>query len=172
MVGVTQNYRDLAGEFRQIAQQEDFLTLAEVGATGVAGGVVADQAIERVLPLVGLSSEPTDATGLAVNGLAKWIAAFGLAWAGLQSGRGFLGNVVALSAVGPAVSGGVDMFDAINQTGFFRSGMVSRGANQSFQINQARNGGQATNGSGGRTLQQAAPTHTPEDQQVTAAGQF
>lgn len=166
---VSANFQDVANEMRQIASQSDFRGLVGLGLVGgLGGGVLADQLTDRLLPLFGVSSNPTSAQGLAISGLTKWALAFLFAFGSVRLGRGTLSNLLAVGTIGPVVTGAVDLGDAVNRMGLLGGSMPVTRVDASRPMN--RSGGNVqVQAQQPQTAGQNPTAHQPVEEQRTAA---
>lgn len=169
-MAVSANFQSIGKELTDIATQSDFRGLVGLGLVGgLGGGVLADQISERVLPLLGVSSNPNTAQGLAISGLVKWAIAFLFALSAARLGRGTLSNLLAVGSLGPVVTGAVDLGDAVNRMGLFRSSMPTTNYQPSRAVGGGNSGNVQVQAQQPQTAGGTQTAHQPVEEQRTAA---
>lgn len=130
---------NLADEFETVVAERDVAGAATIGLAGAAGGVVATQLAGRIAPLLGFAAQPSDASGLLLNGTIKMLVGAGL---GLLAARvgGTAGLVLGVAGVGGLILGGGDWINAALSTDV---GVAGSAPSRSQAVTAAQGNGSA-----------------------------
>lgn len=160
---VTPNVESLAGEFENIVEGRDIQGAATIGVAGAVGGTAAQQIAGRVLPMIGFSASPSNASGLVLSGAVKMAAAAALGLLAIRVG-GTPGLILGVAGVGGLIVGGGDWINAVLSTDIGVSAPRRQSGGQSVtkQVRATVNGNTSTsasqNGSSaGRATASAGP---------------
>lgn len=161
---VTSEAQDVARELRDQLDSRDVVGLGFVALSTAGGVIIAQEIADRVLPALGFSRNPSNATGFAVSGVLKVALAL-LAGTAATATGGILSVVVAFLALGHVVSGGADFFNAIQRTGFLAEAPSMSGAQmqvESSSPSSSSDGATAVSTDGG--VDMAAPCGCADDE--------
>jgi len=135
---VTATVDNLSDQFETIVADRDVAGAATIGLAGAAGGVVATQLAGRIAPLLGFPAQPSDATGLLVNGTVTMLVGALLGFLAARVG-GTAGLILGVAGVGGLILGGGDWINAALSTDVGVAGAAPSAAT-TVTANQAGNG--------------------------------
>lgn len=115
---VSRNFTEIGSEFQDIASERDIPGLAALGLTGAGGGVIAEEVKDRVMPLINQPRNPNNPTGLAVSFVVKMVTALLMGVVATRIGGGSVSQLLYVGGIGATIAAGVDLFDAIQASGF------------------------------------------------------
>lgn len=167
---VTNEAQDVARELRDQLDSRDVAGLGFVALSTAGGVIIAQEIADRVLPVLGFSRDPTNASGFAVSGALKVVLAL-LAGSLATATGGMASVVVAFIALGHVVSGGADFFNAIQRTGFLAEAPSMGGATMQVEPSNPSNsneGATAVSTDGGVEMSTPCGCADAEEKEETA----
>lgn len=146
---VTANLSGVSSSFQTIADDRDLYSMAALAVAGAGGGILATELSDRILPIVGLSANPTGGQSFLANGAFKAVVGFALGYAAIEMG-GAVGATLGIAGLGALVVSGADIVSALQALTLQGQQMVS-GNSISASGNGTARVVSASNNTGGRS---------------------